>query len=185
CQHLGGWRLRLLVEAEAAHAHAEPADFDVNVGAGGQRFDRCGPTRKNLLVLAGIGADADLAAHVIEHDLRLREGARDTAKRVDRRMVEPGNEGEAKSAEDRETFAKFAVAQETARRAVGRIEDRVVGVPGAGVADAAEATAAGTNMRGQHRLDATAQRAIRMAHNPRPMAASPPQSSPQPLAAPP
>src|SRR5262249_36160541 len=71
-----------------------------------------------------------------------------------------------KSAEDRETFAKFAVAQETARRAVGRIEDRVVGVPGAGVAEAAEATAAGTNMRGQHRLDATAPREIRMADNP-------------------
>jgi hypothetical protein len=46
-------------------------------------------------VLAGIGADSNRAAHVIEHDLRLRKGAREIAKLIDLGMVEPSVEGEA------------------------------------------------------------------------------------------
>src|SRR6516165_2773999 len=96
------------------------------------------------------------AAHVIEDDLRVRKGAREIANVIDLRMVEPGVEGEAEPAENGEPLAEVFVAQETARRAVGRIADRCVGVPGTDVADAAEAVAAGTNVGGQHRLDAAA-----------------------------
>src|SRR5262249_403525 len=95
CQRLGGWRLGQLLEAEAAQAHAEAAELDVNVRAGGERLDGCGPARKYLFVLAGIGADSDRAAHVIERNLCLRDGARAVANLVDLGMVEPGVEGEA------------------------------------------------------------------------------------------
>src|SRR5262249_58053402 len=106
--------------------------------------------------LAGVGADSNRAADVIEDDLRFRKSARELAHLVDLGMVEPGVEGEAESAENGETFAKAFVAQKTARRAVGRIADRRVGVPGADVADAAEAIAAGANVGGEHRLDSAA-----------------------------
>ena len=71
-------------------------------------------------------------------------------------MVEPGVEGEAEPAENGESFPKVFVAQETARRAVGGIADRRVGVPGTDVADAAEAVAAGANVGGEHGLDSAA-----------------------------
>src|SRR5439155_15945047 len=77
CQHLRRWGLGLLVEAEATQAHTEATEFDVDVRTGGERLDRRGPDRKDLLVLAGIGADSNRAADVIEHDLRLRKGARE------------------------------------------------------------------------------------------------------------
>src|SRR5262249_35672715 len=165
CQRLRRWRLGLLVEAEAAHAHAEAAEFDVNIRASGERLDRCGPAGKYLLVLAGIGADSNRAADVIEDDLRFRKSAREIAHLVDLGMVEPGVEGEAETAENGEPFAKVFVAQETAQRAVGRIADRRVGVPGTDVADAAEAVAAGANVRGEHRLDSAAQRQVGVADN--------------------
>src|SRR5262245_52059687 len=155
-QRLRRWRLGLLVETESAHAHAKAAEFDVNTRASGERLDRCGPAGKYLLVLAGIGADSNRAADVIEDDLRFRKSAREIAHVVDLGMVEPGVEGEAEASENGEAFAKVFVAQETARRAVGRIADRRVGVPSTDVADAAEAIAAGTHVGGQHGLDRAA-----------------------------
>src|SRR5262245_18477931 len=156
CQRLRGWGLGPLVEAEAAHAHAEAAEFDVDIRAGGERLDRCGPAGKYLLMLAGIGADSARTTHVLEDDLRFRKGAGEIANVSDLRMVEPGVEGEAEPAENGEPLPEVLVAQETARRAVGGIVDRRVGVPGTDVADAAEAVTASTNVGGQHRLDAAA-----------------------------
>src|SRR5262249_44824909 len=155
-QRLRRWRLGLLVEAEAAHAHAEAAKFDVNIRASGERLDRCGPAGKYLLVLAGIGADSNRAADVIEDDLRFRKSVREIAHLVDLGMVEPGVEGEAETVKNGEPFAKVFVAQEAARRAVGRVADRRVGVPGTDVADAAEAVAARAKVGGVHRLEAAA-----------------------------
>src|SRR5262249_21113465 len=116
CQRLRGWGLGVFVEAEAAHAHTEAAEFDVNIRASGERLDRCGPAGKYLLVFAGIGADSNRAADVIEDDLRFRKSAREIAHLVDLGMVEPGVEGEAESAEHGERFAKVFVAEEAARR---------------------------------------------------------------------
>src|SRR5262249_56795413 len=96
------------------------------------------------------------AADVIEDDLRFRKRAREIAHLVDLGMVEPGVEGEAEAAENGEPLAKVFVAQETARRAVGRIADRRVGVPGTDMADAAEAIAARARVGGGHRLDPAA-----------------------------
>src|SRR5262249_21972349 len=112
-----------------------------------------------------IGADSNRTADVIEDDLRFRKSVREIANLVDLGMIEPGVEGEAEAAENGEALAKVLVAQETARRAVGRVADRRVGVPGTDVADAAEAVAAGANVRGEHRLDSAAQRQVCMADN--------------------
>ena len=109
-----------------------------------------------MLVLAGIGADSNRAADVIEDDLRFRKSACEIAQVVDLGMVEPSVEGEAEAAENGEPLAKGFVDQETARRAVGGIADRRVGVPGADVADAAEAIAAGAHVSGEHGLDSAA-----------------------------
>src|SRR4029453_4346952 len=116
--------LGVFVEAEAAHAHTEAAEFDVNIRASGERLDRCGPAGKYLLVLAGIGADSNRTADVIEDDLRFRKSVREIANLVDLGMIEPGVEGEAESAENGEPFAKAFVAQEAARAAVGGISAR-------------------------------------------------------------
>src|SRR5262249_57313992 len=109
------------------------------------------------------------AADVIEDDLRFRKRAREIAHLVDLGMVEPGVEGEAEAAENGEPFAKAFVAQEPARRTVGRIADRCVGVPGTDVADAAEAVAAGANVGGEHPLHSAAQRQGRLAGHARAM----------------
>ena len=71
-------------------------------------------------------------------------------------MIEPGVEGEAEPAEDGEALAKVFVGQETTRRAIRRIADRCVGIPGSDVADAAKATTAGADVGGEHRPDPTA-----------------------------
>src|SRR6266404_6301798 len=106
-------------------------------GARGSRSRPCAcrgrPAGEYLFVLAGIGADSNRATDMIEDDLRFRKRAREIAHVVDLGMVEPGVEGEAEAAENGEPFAKVSVAQETARRAVGGIADRRVGVPGTDV----------------------------------------------------
>jgi hypothetical protein len=94
----------MLVEAEAGQAHAKAAEFDVNIGAGAECVDRCGPPGKHFSVLTGIGTDPDRAAHMIEDNPRFWKDAREIGQFVDLKMVEPGVEGEAESAEDGEPF---------------------------------------------------------------------------------
>jgi len=61
---------------EAEHPHAEPAELDVQVGAGGQLADTPAPLGEDLAALAGIAAEADRAADMVEHDRGLGKGAR-------------------------------------------------------------------------------------------------------------
>ena len=67
----------MLVEAEAAQADAKAAKFDVNIGAGAEGLDRCGPPGKHFSVLTAIGTDPDRAAHMIEDNPRFRKDARE------------------------------------------------------------------------------------------------------------
>ena len=114
----------MLVEAEAAQAHAKAAKLDVDIGTGASALIDAVHAGKHFSVLTGIGTDADRAAHMIEDDRRFWKGAREIGQFVNLRMVEPGVEGEAESAEDGEPFAEGFVAQQAGRRAVGRIADR-------------------------------------------------------------
>src|SRR5262249_57447031 len=68
-----------------------------------------------------------------------------------------------------EPLPKIFVGQETARRAVGGIADRRVGIPGTDVADAAEAIAARANVGGEHGLDPATQPQVRVAADARAM----------------
>ena len=78
-------------------------------------------------------------------------------------MVEPGVEREAEPSERLEAGAEFGVGHQAARRTVGWVEDRGIGIPCRDVADAAEAAAAGALVCGEHRLDAVAEGQVRMA----------------------
>ena len=92
-----------------------------------------------------------------------REGAREVGELVDLRMIEPGVEGQPEAAEHGEALAEGLVGEQAGRRAVGGIADGGIRVPGGDVADAAEAVAAGTDVRLQHRLDPAAERQIGVA----------------------
>ena len=58
-------------------------------------------------------------------------------------MIEPSIERQAKLAKDGEALSEFVIAEQAGWRAVGRVADRGVGIPGGDVTDAAEAVAAG------------------------------------------
>ena len=64
-------------------------------------------------MLAGIGADADRPADVVEDDRRFGERARQLGQLVDLRVIEPGVEGEPEAAEDGEALAERLVAEQS------------------------------------------------------------------------
>jgi hypothetical protein len=61
---------------EPEHPHAEPAELNMDVRAGRELADLRAPRGEDLVALAGIGAETDRAADMVEHDRRLGEGAR-------------------------------------------------------------------------------------------------------------
>ena len=76
-----------------------------------------------LLQPAGIGADSDQPADVVEHDFLVREctgNARDVAKL---RMKDYGIERESETAKDRESLSKRLVAEQPLRHWIGRIDE--------------------------------------------------------------
>src|SRR5262245_2437375 len=113
----------------------------MDVATAGERFNRCLPAGEHLVALAGIAADANWPTDMIEHDLALWECTGERGQFVDLRVVEPGIVAEAEPAQDRETLAKGRVPEEARGRVIGRIAHAFVTIPGAAVADAAEAIA--------------------------------------------
>src|SRR5262249_10799925 len=91
-QRLGGRWVWLLMKAEPTHAHAKAPDLHVDVRASGKCLYRGGPAGKHLLVPPGISTDADRTAHMVEHNVGVREGACQVGELVDLRVVEPGVE---------------------------------------------------------------------------------------------
>src|SRR6266853_1949726 len=75
-QILRGGRLGLLEEIEADHLHTETAELDISVGEARDLLDLGAPSGERFVALARIWANRDRSAHMIEHDSRLREGAR-------------------------------------------------------------------------------------------------------------
>src|SRR5262245_14149662 len=62
----------------------------MDVATAGERFNRCLPAGEHLVALAGIAADANWPADMIEHDLRFWECTGKRGQFVDLRVVEPG-----------------------------------------------------------------------------------------------
>ncbi len=84
---------------------------------------------------------------MVEDDHRVRECAGEIGEFVDLGMKEPGVEREAEARKDRKPLSEAHVSQQPARRAVGRIAHGGVSIPGGDTADAAQAVAAGTDVR--------------------------------------
>ena len=114
-------------------------------------------TREDLVALAGIGADAERPADMVQADARVGKRLRQRGQLVDLRMVQPRVEREVQRRQAGKALAERRVGHQSGRRRIGRVHQRRIGVPGGDVADAAEASAAGADMRLQHRLHARAQ----------------------------
>jgi hypothetical protein len=84
-----------VLPSEAIHWHLDAADFGHDVAAARQLRDRGSPRLEDLVVLAGVGAEAERAAEVVEDDRRVRERPREVGQLRDLRVVRPTLEGHA------------------------------------------------------------------------------------------
>src|ERR1051326_3136587 len=98
---------------EAEHPHAEPAELHMHIRAAREFCDAVLPLGENVVALAGIGADADRPADMVEHDRRLRKGARLIDELAELREIHPRFEAEAERMELGEALAHLGVQQQT------------------------------------------------------------------------
>src|SRR5262249_53535983 len=142
---LGGRRALAVMELEAVDAHAEPAELHADVGAARQLDDVALPAGKDLVALAGVEAEPQWPAHVVENDGLLGEGTRESGQVGNLRMIEPGIEAQAEPAQRDETLAELGMVAIEVRAGLGvRIVDLgCLVLPGGGMADAFEARAGG------------------------------------------
>ena len=151
----------LVVEQRGPHHHA--AQLHRHVRALRQFRHRRLPGREHLVAPAGIGAVAQHPADMAHDDVRAGEGTRQIDHVRQLRMEHPGVQRQPQRAQPGQARPEIrAPVDVRSRRAVA--DDRV-GVPVAGVANAAEPAATGPDVRLQHRLDAVAQREIGVAHD--------------------
>jgi hypothetical protein len=119
-----------LVEIEAERGHADTTELDINIGAFRQFDDVLLPARKDLLPMAGVGADAEHTADVVEDDRRVGKGAGEVDRVGQLRMVLPGFEAEPERRQLGEALAEFGFANLMRRNgARGESLYRVVVVP--------------------------------------------------------
>jgi hypothetical protein len=95
------------VEVEAERGHAETAELDVDVRAFGQLDDVLLPAGEDLLAPAGIRADTEQPADLVEDDRRAGKRAGEIDRVRQLRMVLPGFEAETQGCELREALANF------------------------------------------------------------------------------
>lgn len=94
CELFGRGRGFRALEAEAIDAHAESTKLDVDIFAPRKIADRARPIFKYFVASAGIRADSDDAARMIQDDGRLRERLGKIGQVRNLRMEEPGIRGE-------------------------------------------------------------------------------------------
>src|SRR5215469_10081524 len=94
---------------KAEHPHAEPAELDMDVRAGGQLAHLRAPFSENFVAFAGIGAETDRAADMVEHDRCLRKSACQINELAKLGMVHPGIKAEAERRQPGEALAHFRV----------------------------------------------------------------------------
>ena len=122
------------------------------------------PHVEALVALAGMDADAQGRADMIEHDHRFRKGAGEIDQVRQLRFEQPSVEAEPQFVQQREAFAERAVAIEPRRHAARkRAQHFGVVVMGGAVADAAEAAMPRRDMRAQDVLGHAAQSQIDVA----------------------
>ena len=84
----------------------------MHIGADRQLANAAAPFGEHLVALAGIAAEADRAADMVEYDLCLGNGSWEICELTELRMVHPGIEAEAEWCEAGETFAHMPVRQQ-------------------------------------------------------------------------
>src|SRR5690242_1940738 len=160
---LGAWRLRPFMKAEARQHHGEPAELHHHVRAFRHLLDRGLPGLEDFVAAAGIAADADDAAAMIEADPRARKGAGEIGEFAELMIEQPAIEAEVQRRQAGKTLAKGRIEQQALRPLRIDAGDILVGIPGRRVANAAEAAVAGGDLGFQHRLCAVAEQEIGVA----------------------
>src|SRR5579872_1631789 len=108
---------------------------------------------EDLLPLAGIGADRQGRADMVENDGRLRKPPGKIGELRYLRMEKPGVEREAIGGQARIAFAERRIEQQAFREIPARPFDGRIGVPNRPAANAAKAIARGAQMRLENRVD--------------------------------
>src|SRR5262249_27920728 len=121
--HFGRWRLGQLLESETVDGLAKSADFDIDIFVCSKRLDRRGPARKLLAQPAGIRADSDQPADMVEHDFRIRACTSKVRDIVKVWVKNQSIERESEMAQHRESLTKRLVAEQAGRCRIGRIEE--------------------------------------------------------------
>src|SRR5215472_5153064 len=156
---LGGRRLGLLADLEAhQRRHAEAAELHVDIGELAELLDLPAPFLEDFLGLAGVRADRERTADMVDDDLGLREGSGEADDVAELRVEGPGLEAEVQRRQRREALTEAAVEVEAFAGAGGEHAQRGIAVPGRAVADTAEAPARGDDMLLQNALGAAADR---------------------------
>ena len=135
----------------------------MHIGAGRQLADARAPFRENLVAPAGIAAEADRAADMVQHDRGFGKGARQTDELAELGVIHPRIKAEPERGEPGEALAQLWVHQQAFRPNDRRSPGRLVGMRGGDKADAAKAAAAGADHRLQKPLDRRAERQIGVA----------------------
>src|SRR5262249_61727133 len=110
-------------------------------------LDRRLPGLEDLAAAAGVAADADDAAAVIEADARVREGAREIGELAELVIEQPGVEAQPERCKTGKALAEGRIEQQPLRPFGIDASDALVRIPGRGVADAAEAAVARGRLR--------------------------------------
>ena len=124
------------------------------------------PLGEDLVALAGIGADADRAADMVQDDRGRRKRPRQIGQFAELREIHPGVEAEPERVQFGEPVAQIRLHQQPGRPVDRRAARRLVRVRSRDKSDAAEPAAARRDHRFQHPLDPRAEHQIGMADNP-------------------
>ena len=149
------------VEAVDPHRHAAQLDHDIRTLR--QCTDRSRPLAEHLVALAGIDTDGQRPSDMVQADARVRERPRQRGQLIDLRMIQPCVERQVQRRQAGKALPERRVRHQSWRRRVGRVHQRRIGIPRCDVANAAEPSAAGTDMCLQHVAHALAQSQIGMA----------------------
>src|SRR6516162_6022988 len=145
-----GGRLRAVLPAVTVDLHVEPAELHYHVGAARQLVDLCLPVGKHFVRFAGVGADADRSAEMVEHDRRIGERSRMRESVGELGVGTPHLEAELAGREMLETGAEVVVGEQALGWVGAMVLDVGTGVPECPAADAAKPTAACGDVRIEH-----------------------------------
>jgi hypothetical protein len=137
------------VPAHAVDRHADAAELEAHLVAARHVGHRRPPAVEDLVAAAGVGADSERAAEVVEDDRRVRRGPAELNELGQLGVVHPRVEAQPGGAEGGEPAPEVVAGEEVGRGFGVRLPDVRARVVGAGVADAPEAALPGLDVRSE------------------------------------